>query len=469
MGKRCFSKCRKVKVEKCTNPCSVIKNKYCRLASSLKMVKPDCRIVPKYSHNSSSSSSSSITSTDSSSSSNRSNTYEGSKNVKKSKKSNNSKNVTRKSIIKSRAKSGPKSGPKSINCLDTFCIGNNKLMDTFEFTNFKYVTSLKTIDSSKENINVLEYERNGYTAHAILKSNTKHNLAYEYMVGKFLQPFLQKVPSFVQTYGLYLYPTEKVRDKMDKNGLSLLVPLDPRKVTQVCDDAPLETLLVQHFKSKTLSRMAKEPHFFIYDALYVFYQIYFTLNLMRKYFTHYDLHPDNIVLYEPGGYIEYHYHLPKGVVHFKSRYLVKLINYGKSHFIESQNYYDKVSDKVNDQECTGFEMFKNKRNENPLYANQSQDLSLLKDYESLTKMKSHKNKYIQSFVDIFKDTVYTSTQDLTHDDKVRNVSDAELRFRALIQDPIRQRINDNSYEGFQKMGDLHVYTDKNMEYIPSLN
>ncbi len=77
-------------------------------------------------------------------------------------------------------------------------------------------------------------------------------------------------------------------------------------------------------------------------------------------------------------------------------------------------------------------------------------------------------------MDVFQDTVYTTQygtkEDLSPSDKVRNVSDAEKRFRVLIQDVIRKRINDKSYVNSKKIGDLHVYTDgKEQEFISQKN
>jgi hypothetical protein len=103
---------------------------------------------------------------------------------------------------------------------------------------------------------------------------------------------------------------------------------------------------------------------------------------------------------------------------------------------------------------------------NGLYKNESHDLLLLKDYQSLSRAKSHANKYIQSFTQLLEDVVYDSSEDLTHSSKIHNVSDAEKRLRLLIQDPVRQRINALSYQKQTKLGDLHVYTNgKEVEFI----
>ena len=67
------------------------------------------------------------------------------------------------------------------------------------------------------------------------------------------------------------------------------------------------------------------------------YQIYFPLQILRRVYTHYDLHRDNVLLYKPFGdakkYIEMNYHLVSGrVVQFPTEYVCKIIDYGRNYF-----------------------------------------------------------------------------------------------------------------------------------------
>ena len=211
--------------------------------------------------------------------------------------------------------------------------------------------------------------------------------------------------------------------------------------------------------------------------------------MLRKVFTHYDLNCNNVLLYEPihNGYIEYHYHLPKEVITFKSSYLVKMINYGRSFIKGSHQYYESICQEPRCEprcgEKKGFYYFeedpereKDKNYINSLHKNESHDLLLLKEYHRMTSMymKLHKNKYIQSLVQVFEDSVYTTKkgtpEDLSHSDKIHNVGDVEKRLRVLLQDPVRQRINLLSYAKFKKIGDIHVYTNgKDLEFISQKN
>jgi hypothetical protein len=459
MGKRCFSKCRGLKQSDCVKPCSFVNDRYCRLSSTLKMVPPDCLIE---------------------------------------KRMKNEKPKSLKRVKSVKGVKGVKSVKRKTPFLNMICTDSNeciafgkerkKLINFFDFSKFKHA---RNSGVGKE----IKYERDGYISHALLKTHSgshsdNENIAYEYLIGQYLNELSAKVPSFIETHGLFLYPDKEQRDVSHVNLATTLIPITPDKTAMVCVNQELECILLQQFKhAKILTQLTRNPHFFIYDAIYVFYQVYFTLSMMRKVFTHYDLHCNNVLLYEPihNGYIEYHYHLPKEVITFKSSYLVKMIHYGRGFFKGSKSYYDAICQEPRCEphcgEKKGFYYFEedpekeaDKHYINSLHKNESHDLLLLKEYQQLTsmKMKSHKNKYIHSFVQVFEDIVYSTKkgtpEDLSHSDKIHNVGDVEKRLRVLLQDPVRQRINDLSYAKSKKIGELHVYTNgKDLEFISQKN
>ena len=443
MRKRCFSKCRGLKRSECGKPCTVVNEQYCRLSSTLKMVPPDCRVVKR-----------------------------------------------KLSSLKSSKKSSSKMKRTRTFLKDTFCDESGlcrgkslPLSDYFKMVEFTYAKTLKTSPN-----HVIEYERDRRFAYATLHhSEPNTNVAYEYVAGKFLNELSKKTPSLLETYGLFMYPDKKQRSLIQKDTrvslASSLSPIYPEKYAMVCGNRELLCALVHHIPSaKPLSQFIKNPHFFIHDALYVFYQVYFTLSMLRKVFTHYDLHCENVLLYQPlsQGYIEYHYHLPKEVVRFNSFYLVKLQNYGKCFFKGSKQYIHSLrqESRCNPLEEHGFDYMvpgSEKHFIHGLRKNESHDLLLLKDYERLTSMKRHTNKYIQSFVQVFEDVVYASREGTPEDmsmstSGIHKVSDVEKRLRSLIQDPVRQRLNQLSYKKYQKIGELHVYTNgKELEFLSQKN
>jgi len=335
MGKRCFSKCRKVKEGECVYPCSYIPKGYCRLASSLKMVPPGCEIVAK-----------------------------GTKIIKRSKGSN---------TLSKKTKTRTRKAKNGRLCIDGLCVLDS-LRTFFKQNTFDYEVS-RTPDR-------IEYQRGNYKAYATFQKGTIDS----YLIGKGLRPYFKKVPNFLDTFGI----KGKSRDCLKE-----------------------VTLLTESLPSKTL-RQIHRPHFYIYDALYVFYQIYALFSLVP--FTHGSLTCDHVLIYEMPGYLEYHY--PE--CSFQSKYLVKLVNYRNSTLEGVKR-------------CAP--------------ATGANDLDLLKDYARVSQMKPHANKYIQGFVDAFQAT---------------SMVDAEYRFRKLIQDPVRQRVSEKT-QG-KKIGELHVYGDRPMVF-----
>ena len=221
-----------------------------------------------------------------------------------------------------------------------------RLMSFFEFHTFKFSKSpLQSLGGVSSNgfVKEIGYEREGYKAYAALKSSLRisaDNLAYEYLVGEYINEQSKHIPCFVDTYGLYKYSSvrEQQRVKMnDPVALNTLVPMKPYQLNTVCKHSDLICILTQHIpNARSLKSMSKSPPFLKHDAIYAYYQVYFTLHQLRSTFTHYDLHGQNVLLYEPviGGCIHYHYHLPSGDVSFKSKYMVKMIDYGRSFFQE---------------------------------------------------------------------------------------------------------------------------------------
>ena len=91
------------------------------------------------------------------------------------------------------------------------------------FVNFEYVISpVKTIGRGGNGfIKSITYERDGYTANAILKSSNRpysDNLLFEYIVGQYINKQCLVFPCFIETYGWYKYNTHSDWDFMEKSG-----------------------------------------------------------------------------------------------------------------------------------------------------------------------------------------------------------------------------------------------------------
>jgi hypothetical protein len=207
----------------------------------------------------------------------------------------------------------------------------------------------------------LTYEKDGYSANAILKSSASEradNLLYEGLVGRFLNKVGKQYPCFVETYGIYNYdPTEpayiemktqKLSDPMVlKAGLTKIPVIHPVHLNNACEHSRYMAVLIQHLNdAKTINELLSNDEFIAHDLLNVLYQVYMPLAMLSNDFTHYDLHYKNVLLYEPvkGKYIHYHYHMPDYVtggpdiiVSFKCKYIAKIIDYGRCYFNDKEN------------------------------------------------------------------------------------------------------------------------------------
>jgi hypothetical protein len=360
-----------------------------------------------------------------------------------------------------------------------------RLMSFFEFNTFKFASSLRSLGNISVNgfVKEIEYNREGYKAYAALKSSltgNSDNLAYEYLIGKFMNEQSKRVPCFVETYGLFKYASVAEQNKVKTNqpDLSGLIPIDPHQVSTVCQESELICTLTQHIpNARTMLSQIKTPSFLKHEAIYAFYQIYFTLHQLRHTFTHYDLHGENVLLYQPNvnGYIQYHFHLPSEDIVFKSKYMVKMIDYGRSFFPGATNYHASLCQTPDcDPNCgenKGLSWMyqgpaqRNKYFINSLYKNESHDLRLL-HYCSLQFTRDEKRFAYHvlkvPMIDVFYELNYVDTygtpEDLHHvHGQINTVSDAEVRFRDLVQQNVQN--NDAHYASSHKIGELHVYTD----------
>lgn len=237
----------------------------------------------------------------------------------------------------------------------TFGKESNKIKKHFGgFIDPKYMKPpIKRIGKPSANgfVNEITYENQGYTANAILKStyNPKSdNLLFEYLVGQFINEKNFFCPCFIETYNWLIYKNDLSwkHTKNTKNNInniftdalniqSSIIHKDDLKIA--CTNSKYLAILIQHIKQAVPISFKTSNRFFKYELLYVLYQVYMPLSILAYSFTHYDLHQGNVLLYEPvkGAYIEYNYHLTDGsIVNFNSSYLVKIIDYGRSFFLD---------------------------------------------------------------------------------------------------------------------------------------
>jgi hypothetical protein len=338
-------------------------------------------------------------------------------------------------------------------CSDSgVCISFGKEIDKINkffdyFTDFKYaVYPVKQmgIPSANGFIKEIKYVRENYEAYAILKSSVKEtadNLMYEYEVGQCINKQNKIFACFVETYGLFLHADEgswMYLKKSDINHPEDIIQsirlLDAIDYKVGCARSKHVAILIQHIKhalafNTFIQNSLFETDYFEkrtainWDMPCILYQIYFALSSLKDTFTHYDLHPGNIQLYEPvkGSYITYNYYSQSGeVVRFNSKYIAKIIDFGRSFYDDgvdrnSKNTYDHLCATVPycGAKC-GLKLLDatySQDNLTPQIKNESSDLRLLSIVNSYMtkgyKGKKPTGSYEYEFAELLGDVVFT--------------------------------------------------------------
>jgi len=381
--------------------------------------------------------------------------------------------------------------PDTINC---FALGieTSVIKHFFNgFDNFKLIVSpIVKIGAQSENgfIQKIHYKKNNYDAYTILKSSLRSradNLYYEYLIGQKLNMYNKYVPSFIETYSIYQYQDKniwensKTSDFLDKTQtLKLFSTLknisstpETLLILESCENPKYIAIMMQFIKSsKKLKHFMQESHFNNYLILPVIFQIYASLYALQDLFTHYDLHYENVILYEPSPntYIQYIYHVDGKIIRFKSPFMVKIIDYGRSYF-GIGNIRDELC-KICEEcgEDVGFGWLYFQKNDpqsyyiTPRFLNKSADLRLL--YDIKRKVKS--SKHLKRMLNINFISPYGTPENITFKrGEIRNISDA---FNTICKIMILDDViidNEKSVSSMTKFGDLEIFTDMSREMI----
>lgn len=202
--------------------------------------------------------------------------------------------------------------------------------------------------------------------HVILKlsrSPSSDNLQYEYYVGMYINQYiLPYLPVFIETYELLrfipngydiLFQIYSRQSNTLSEPLNMILTVEPHKVN-FSEDPPVEplnepstnhALLLQDiyesysFKDMNLMKFnAGDIDYFQIDIPSILFQLYYSLDLLLRHptiqFVHKDLHVENIMIYELAEYIEYHFECGAEIVQFKSKYVVKIIDYGRCYIAD---------------------------------------------------------------------------------------------------------------------------------------
>jgi hypothetical protein len=282
----------------------------------------------------------------------------------------------------------------------------------------------------------------------------------------------------------------------------------------VCSSSRYAAILIQHFPNvitlgEYMHQMSYDGHdwcnFTIKELIYILYQVYLPLSVMSKVFTHYDLHDNNVLLYQPvpGKYVQYHYHLKNETLKFKSKFIAKMIDYGRSFYKDTEVSGLSSTDILkqtcltedcneNGEDCgnnSGFRYLTNTLRPASHYMSSSQcnpsaDLRLL--YLVNETINEHGvnaghgdcgppelEEEAFGFVEMILDRIAyglglqpgqkkygTKPEPVSGlPDLINNVSDAEDMLRYAINAEVLMECNDVYYEDQEKLCDIHVFSD----------
>ena len=271
-----------------------------------------------------------------------------------------------------------------------------RLNTFFEFTTFKYlINPQKIIGNPSVNgfATLFNYKRDDFESTAILKtsiSKDSDNLFYEYIVGKvYINEQLKFFPCFVETYSVYIndilylqnerkrtpllkhiLEINRLKNKLIKQGKNdnsdiryndILLSIKDKiynlsddikqkfknisnttlenttSITETCSNSDKLSILIDTVPSSIslyyyMENNITEPDF-LYTLINILFQIYSVLSVLQDEFTHYDLHTNNVLLYEVenNGYITMNYTPKDGkIISFDTKYIAKIIDYGRS-------------------------------------------------------------------------------------------------------------------------------------------
>jgi hypothetical protein len=392
-------------------------------------------------------------------------------------------------------------------CSDTgFCLAfgreTEKINNFFQFfNNFHYVKNIKNLTHGENGkVFILEYEREKYKSHGIMKRTIKarsNNLMYEYIVGRyFINNVYKKYPCFIQTYNFAILENAII-NKAIVNSLSIkdidtinlklfhskkdILNEIKKGIIIGCNNPTKISLILENISNPISFHEIYTDYYFLENELiYVLFQIYYVLDNLKRQFTHYDLHGSNVLIYEPvpGSYIDYHYSYKGDIINFQSRYIVKIIDYGRSYFnngtISSSDIYKLV---CSIPECNpdcgsnvGFDYLSEPFDDNPdnYYINSSKlnnshDLMLLKHISLFFNLNPHYKELLSErlkyvLLTLIDNIVYQNDGGTPNQSsgfrqkKVKNVSDVVKFLSLLIKNE-----KYNNYSMLKKIGDLEIF------------
>ena len=212
------------------------------------------------------------------------------------------------------------------------------------------------------------------------------NLAYEFLVGMYLNVQRMYFPCFLKTHSLLefkhlnsghnskklLYQLLNKKDllsdasykaKFDKI-LSYVQSRDKIHIKQTCDNKYNFGVLIDYVDGDTLYNIKQKQTLLDVDLYAILFQIYAVLYALDGEYQHRDLHENNVMVYTFQDDVQFEYKIYAGeddhdenkkhdkpeIVSFRSKYLAKIIDYGRGMIPEMKpmvEHYETLVQDVN--------------------------------------------------------------------------------------------------------------------------
>jgi len=222
----------------------------------------------------------------------------------------------------------------------------------------------------------------------------------------------------------------------------------------------------------------------IVNLVSILFQVYAPLYALRNNFTHYDLHHENVLLYElkQGTFINMQYIYDNETIELKTNKISKIIDYGKAFFklnehINSLEIYELICLKDYDGDCgydSGYHWFKSRKDPYEAYYidskknNQSHDLRLVKEILRLNNENEDTNHPLNAlFNNVVYDYRFGTKEKKTEGKTINNITDLNSALRKYVIDPHYSNCMHQIYRNQQCIGTLKIYMDvqKDMEFV----
>lgn len=379
-----------------------------------------------------------------------------------------------------------------------------------DFKNFKFAHQFaKRVGKPSSNGFVYEitYSHNGYLSNSLLKSSVNKNsdnLYYEYLVGiNFLNKKNNIFPCFTETYQILRNKSNELKKNMTEkktilmreieNEYEFLNKNEKENIKESCNNSDKLAILVQYLKNpitfdEDFDIIHQQSHesFIDTEIAQLLYQIYGPLSALKEQFTHYDLHPGNILLYElkKNTYINMKYIYGNKLVSFNTRYVAKIIDYGRSFFYENNdNNSKKILEKICQEPLCNYcgEDFGYGWMEIPTTEDIKSGLfeenhficsSIPNISHDLRFANSIKSMFPGPVDDILNDMVYSNqfgTKELSsnpNSNTINNVIDMEQELKKyILHDEFFKARNQQLYDDDTCIGQLVINMDENKEML----